>query len=308
MLVVCGEALMDVFVAGDTSTGMALDARVGGSPFNVAIGLARLGQPAAFFGGLSRGALGERLAQALREEGVHCASLARLDAPTTLGLVELDAQGVPSYSFRGQACADRLLEPNALALLPAYISAVQVGSYATVVEPIASTVRALVLRERGRCPVCYDPNVRLDVEPDIARWREVLHWMVPRCDLLKLSEEDLALLRPGLAPTSFAGEALAAGVGLVVVTSGAGGAAGWSPVGEMQVPAHPAAVVDTVGAGDSFQAALLAWLGESGKLQRDELHALASAEIGEALRFAAAAAAITCARRGADLPRRTQLP
>ena len=94
MVVVCGEALMDVFALADTATGMTLEARIGGSPFNVAIGLARLGRPAAFFGAISNGFLGERLVRALREEGVDTSAVARVDAPTTLGLVGLDSQGV----------------------------------------------------------------------------------------------------------------------------------------------------------------------------------------------------------------------
>src|SRR6478736_4215794 len=121
MFVVCGEALMDVFAAGDTPTGTTLDARVGGSPFNVAVGLARLAQPVAFFSAVSSGFLGERLMQTLRAEGVDCATVTRLDAPTTLGLVGLDAKGVPSYSFYGDNCADRLLGADALGLLPARI-------------------------------------------------------------------------------------------------------------------------------------------------------------------------------------------
>src|SRR5450432_3647844 len=136
MFVVCGEALMDVFADGDTPTGMALDGRVGGSPFNVAVGLARLAQPVSFFGALSRGFLGERLLRALHDEGVATASIARVDAPTTLGLVGTDAQGVPSYAFYGERGADRQLGLDALDLLPGQITAVHLGSYATVVEPI----------------------------------------------------------------------------------------------------------------------------------------------------------------------------
>jgi fructokinase len=99
MFVVCGEALMDVFAQSDTPTGMALDARVGGSPFNVAVGLARLAQPVSFFGALSRDLLGERLLRVLCDENVGTASIARVDAPTTLGLVGTDSRGVPSYTF-----------------------------------------------------------------------------------------------------------------------------------------------------------------------------------------------------------------
>ena len=228
MFVVCGEALMDVFAGGDTPTGIALDARVGGSPYNLAVGLVRLGQPAAFFGALSRGHLGERLIRGLRDEGVQTASVTRVDAPTTLGLVELDAQGVPSYAFYGNGGADRQLEIGALGLLPTQIRAVHLGSYAMVVEPIAGTLRALVEREHSGTPICYDPNVRLNVEPDLARWRDTLQWMLSRAHLLKISEEDLALLLPRVGLQQFAEGALAQGARLVVVTRGASGALAWA--------------------------------------------------------------------------------
>ena len=236
MFVVCGEALMDVFAAGDTPTGVALDARVGGSPFNAAVGLARLGQKVAFFSALSKGFLGERLMSALQAEGVDTSAVQRNDAPTTLGLVGLDASGVPSYSFYGDGCADRLLGADAIDRLPAGVRAIHLGSYATVVEPIASTLRALVEREQARVLVAYDPNIRLNVEPDLARWRDMLDWMLPRTHLLKISDEDLQLLLPGTGPEAFAARALAAGVKLVVVTRGAEGALGWTRQAHAGVP------------------------------------------------------------------------
>ena len=307
MFVVCGEALMDVFAVGDTTTGTTLDARVGGSPFNVAVGLARLGQPVSFFGAVSSGFLGERLMRALREAGVATATTKRVDAPTTLGLVGLDARGVPSYAFYGDDAADRQLAPDALALLPARIDAIHLGSFAMVVEPIASTLRALVERERGSALICYDPNVRLNVEPDLAAWREVLHWMLPRSQVLKVSEEDLSLLQPGVAVERFAASALAEGVRLVVVTRGDGGAIAWAGSEPVEVPVVPVRLVDTVGAGDSFQAALLTWLAEHGCLSTQALGLSFVPRLREALRFAVAAAALTCSRRGADLPRRSEL-
>ena len=109
MIVVCGEALMDVFATGDTNTGVALDARIGGSPLNVAIGLARLAQPVSYFGAVGRGFLGERLMQALIAEGVDTSAVVRVAASTTLGLVGLDAQGVADYAFYGIGGADRQL-------------------------------------------------------------------------------------------------------------------------------------------------------------------------------------------------------
>ena len=308
MFIVCGEALMDVFATADTPTGTLMDACIGGSPLNVAIGLARLAQPVAFFGALSSGFLGDRLARALAEEGVSDACLARIDAPTTLGLVGLDARGVPSYAFYGDRCADRLLPPAAVDQVPAAAQALHFGSYAMVVEPVASTQRALVERLAGRVLVAYDPNVRLNVEPDLQRWRDTLGWMLPRTQLLKISDEDLGLLFPGQAPEALAAAWLQAGVEAVVLTRGGAGASVWTAALRVDVPGRPVAVVDTVGAGDTFQAALLTWLAEQGRLRPGALRTLDAAAWQAALGFSAAAAAITCSRRGADLPRRAELP
>ncbi len=307
MIVVSGEALMDVFAAGETPTGVQLDARIGGSPLNVAIGLARLSQPVAFFGAVSRGFLGDRLMKAIEAEGVGTACTPRLDAPTTLSLVGVDAAGVPSYAFMGTDAADRLLPLSALHSVPA-AQAYQFGSYAMVVEPVATTQRALVEREWQRSVVAYDPNIRLNVEPDIQRWRDTLQWMLSRAALLKVSDEDLGLLYPGRAPAELAREWLAAGVALVVVTRGAEGALAWTAQHHVAVPPVRVAVVDTVGAGDTFQAALLTALAEHGLLTRAALAALPVDALNQALGFAAQAAAITCSRRGADLPRRSELP
>lgn len=307
MFLVCGEALMDVFAAGDTPTGLLLDARVGGSPFNVAIGLARLAQPVAFLGAISSGFLGQRLLRALASEGVDTTAVQRHDAPTTLGLVGLDAEAVPSYAFYGEGAADRLLNSDALALLPSAVRALHLGSYAAVVEPVASTLRALVEREHTRTLVAYDPNVRLNVQPDLAPWQAMLAWMQTRCHLLKISDEDLQLLLPDTSAENFAAHALRGGVQLVVVTRGAEGALGWTPQCRAQVPTPLVDVVDTVGAGDTFQAALLTWLAEHGKLSPAALGALDANGLQAALGFAAGAAAITCSRRGADMPRRGEL-
>lgn len=307
MFVVCGEALFDVFAAGATPTGLALDARIGGSPFNVALGLARMGQPVSFFGGVSRGFLGERLMQALADEGIGAGLVQRLDAPTTLSLVGLGADGVPSYSFYGEGAADRMLPMAAADAVPASTRALHVGSYAMVVEPVAAVQRALVERLHGQALVAYDPNVRTNVEPALARWREAIAWMAPRTDVLKVSDEDLGLLYPGVPHAELAATWQAAGVAAVVVTRGAEGARAYLDGGELAVAPVPVSVVDTVGAGDTFQAALLTALAERDALAPGALRALPHAAWAEVLGFAARAAAITCSRRGADLPRRAEL-
>jgi fructokinase len=308
MIVVSGEALMDVFAGATTATGLTLDARIGGSPLNVAIGLSRLAQPVAFFGALSQGWLGDRLMQALVDEGVGTVCTARLEAPTTLSLVGLDAQGVPRYDFYGQGAADRELPLSALAQVPTQASAFHFGSYAMVVDPVASTQRALIEREWQRSVISYDPNIRLNVEPRLARWRDTLQWMLPRTALLKVSDEDLSLLYPDADITTLAQQWLSAGVALVVVTRGAQGAWAWTAQQHVAAAPVPVQVVDTVGAGDTFQAALLTALAERGLLQRDALKQLSADALRAVLAFASQAAAITCSRRGADLPRRAELP
>jgi fructokinase len=307
MFVVCGEALFDVFAAGDTPGGMALDGRIGGSPFNVALGLARLDQPVAFFGGISQGFLGARLMQALQDEGIATDLVQRLDAPTTLSLVGLDARGVPSYSFYGEGCADRVVPQDAADAVPDTTRAIHFGSYAMVVEPVASTQRALAERLHQRCVVAYDPNVRINVEPDLGRWRETIDWMAARTHLLKVSDEDLALLYPGVPHAELAARWRAAGVAAVVVTVGGEGARAYLSDGELPIAPVPTTVVDTVGAGDTFQAAMLTALAERDALNPAALKVLPSVFWAEVLGFAARAAAITCGRRGADLPRRAEL-
>jgi fructokinase len=307
MFVVAGEALMDVFTGATTPTGIALDARIGGSPLNVAFGLARMGQPVAFLGGISSGELGGRLVDALRAEGVALDAVHRSAAPTTISLIGVDAKGVPEYAFYGEGAADRTLPLAALERMPATARALHVGSYTMVVGETAATQRALVERVAGRVVVSYDPNLRLNVEPDVQAWRATLDWMLPRVDILKLSDEDLGLLYPGIDPAAFAADCLGKGAGLVVLTRGGKGAFAWHASGVVDVPPVAVAVIDTVGAGDTFQAALLTRLQELDALTPAGIRALPASSLVDAMHFAAQAAAITCSRRGADLPRRAEL-
>jgi fructokinase len=307
MFVVCGEALMDVYTGESTPTGLMLDARIGGSPLNVAQGLSRLGRPVAFLTGLSTDAAGERLLASLRAEGVETSLILRSDAPSTLSVVSVDAAGVPRYAFHGNGAADRQITLDTLPALPSATRVLQFGSYALVVEPVGSALRALAARERERRLIAYDPNVRLNVEPDLAHWRTVVEQMVSIAHLVKVSDEDLGLLYPAEAPEQVAARWLAQGTALVAVTRGRHGASAWTRASRVDVPSPETKVIDTVGAGDTFQAALLTWLDEHEALTPDALSKLDEASLGALLRFAARAAAITCSRRGADMPRRAEL-
>lgn len=308
MFAVCGEALFDVFASGQTPTGLSLDARIGGSPFNVAVGLARMSQPACLVTHIAYGFLGDRLMESLHAEGVQTTAVQRTKAPTTLSLVGVDAQGVPSYAFYGEGAADRMVDDSILAMIPTAVRAIHVGSYTTVVGRTAATQRRLIERDHQHRLISYDPNIRLNVEPEPQVWRDQIEWMLRRTHLLKVSEEDLGLVLPGVTPEGFARRALEQGVALVVVTRGENGALAWTARHALSMPPVPTAVIDTVGAGDTFQAALLTALAEGDHLSASALRSLDAAALERALGFAARAASITCSRRGADLPRRQEIP
>jgi fructokinase len=312
MIVVCGEALMDVFDAGATATGNALDARIGGSPYNVAMGLSRLGQPAAFCGAVSTGFLGQRLMRSLADEGIDSSCVQRSAAPTSICVIGLDAHGVPAYDFYGERGADRQLDASdVLARVPRDARAFHFGSYAMVVEKVAAAQRALIEREHARgaagALISYDPNIRPTVEPSLAIWRETLAWMLPRTHLLKISEEDVGLLFPDAALEELARAWLAQGPRLVVITRGGEGVLGFTASTQVQAAPMQVEVIDTVGAGDTFQAALLTWLAEHDRLSIDGVSTLDAQALRDLLGFATRAAAITCSRRGADLPRRSDV-
>jgi fructokinase len=308
MFVVCGEALFDLFPeeTGDQSQ-LLFDARIGGSPFNVAVGIARMGRRSALLTGLSTDFLGEKLASALRREGVATDFLIRKSAPTTLSLVGLGADGSPQYVFYGDGAADRLVESSELPLFPDTVIGVHFGSYSIAVPPVADALSDLARREKGRRLISLDPNVRLNIMPDAAAWRRRVETLAAQADLLKISLEDVETLYPGEAPEGLVARWLGAGVGLVVVTRGGGGIFGATSGLAVELPAAPVEVVDTVGAGDTFQAALLAALDELGLANRAALNAIDRDTLRRILGFAARAAVITCTRRSADLPRRAEL-
>ncbi|MFM2345387.1 MAG: hypothetical protein RL654_140 [Pseudomonadota bacterium] len=306
-IVICGESLLDVFQNGVTPNGLHLDAVVGGSPLNVAAGVQRMGGRAVFFGAVSRDFLGDRILASIEQEGLSTEALVRCDAPTTLSLVGVDAAGVPSYRFYGHGGADRQLQPEHLAALPAEVAAIHFGSYGCVVDPIGSTLRVLVEARHRDTVISFDPNVRLNVEPSHAVWRDHIEWMASRTHLLKLSDEDFERLYPGEDIEALAARWLSAGVALVMMTRGGEGAFAWTKAGLVQVAAPKVTVQDTVGAGDTFQAATLIALAEIGRLSPQALADISLDEVSRVADFAARAAAITCTRRGPDLPRRAEL-
>jgi fructokinase len=308
MYLVCGEALYDVFVGDEApGGGLSLDAHAGGSPFNVAIGLARLGSQVGFLGGLSRDQLGKRLHARLGAEGVDRRFLVRMNRPTTLSLVSKTAEGTPAYTFYGAGAADRSLSVEDLPVLPQPITGLHFGSYSIVAAPTADALVCLAEREAGKRLITLDPNVRPAVEPDMKVWRRRIDRLAKLAALIKVSKEDLALLWPGKSADAIARRWLDGGAGLVVVTKGEYGAMAYTDRHFVGNLASKAKVVDTVGAGDSFQAALLHALASLSLTSKAKLAGMAHPELIAVLAYASRAAAITCSRRGADLPRATDL-
>lgn len=320
MIVVCGEALIDMIPGrrGPTSLpraepvatsvpagGWATDSYVpapGGSPFNLAIGLARLGTPVSFLSRLSRDRYGELLLNTLLTEGVDARFLIHGPEPTTLAFVQGEPGQEPQFRFSEQG-ADRNLTPADLPeAFPAEVLGMHFGSISLVLEPVASTLEACMAREKGRRLISLDPNVRPALIRDRAAYRRRLEGWLHSTDLAKVSRADLGWLYPGERCESVARRWLELGPALVVVTCGGDGCSGFSRSLALNIPAVPVEVVDTVGAGDSFTAGLLAWLCQHGALAPWRLGALSETELGAALGYAATAAALTCARAGADPP------
>ena len=306
MFLICGEALFDLFGEPGEDT-VSFDARIGGSPFNVAMGLARLGENAAFFGGISKDALGEKLVEKFRKEGVSDHYILRTDYLTTLSLVQKDAHGHPAYTFYGANAADRMVTESdlpKLAELPAFL---HVGSYTALLEPVAGSLKTLIERTRSHTLISFDPNIRPTVEPDMALWRRNTDTLATLSDIIKVSDEDLALISPEETVADIARRWLSNGPGLVIVTRGGDGASAYTSSFETHCPGIKVNVEDTVGAGDTFQAALLSGLNKLGAKDRKSLSGLDETSVNRLLNFAVRAAGITCSRRGADLPRLAEL-
>jgi len=304
MILVCGEALVDLFILSENGTRLAAEAVAGGSPFNVAIGLARLGCPAALCTGLSTDRFGRLLTDVLSREGVNLDYAMRTPRLTTISVVATDREGSPVYSFHGEGAADRNitiadLKPE---LAPA-IEAVTFGSYTLVVEPVAEAYLALAQREAGRRTIFLDPNIRPTVIGDIRNWPSKFRPFLRTATIVKASEEDIATAYGvGTGIADVARDWLAQGPSLVVVTRGGEGAVAFLGERTIEAPGRKVDVIDTVGAGDTFSAALLAGLGRVGRLAPKRAGALDLETLGSVLSYAIIASSITCSRRGADLP------
>jgi fructokinase len=299
VILVCGEALIDLTQTDDPGIWRA---HPGGSPLNVAVGLARLGSPTGFVGRMSSDAVGRQLRKRLSDNGVDTSYVVAATEPTSLAVVSVDDEGIASYVFHMSGTADWQWSPGELPVMDG-VDALQAGSLALLQPPGGEVLEAWLASSRGRIPVCVDPNVRPSVQPDRNVYRAAVDRWLPLADVFKASSEDIGWLYPGEDVTAVAGRWLAAGPSVVAITLGAAGALVTTRQGSVVVPGQSVEVVDTVGAGDAFTSGFLHQLRDAGLLTTGRLHTLSDADAEAAARFAVGIAADTCTRAGADPPR-----
>jgi fructokinase len=304
-IAVIGEALIDLVETGDDEPRLA---RPGGSPYNVAIGLARLEQAAGFVGRLSRDPLGTVLRNHALRSAVDLSLAVEADEPTTVALVELSDDGTAQYRFGVDGTADFRFTDAELAAIPSTVAAVHFGSLASWLPPgDAAIARRVAALRAGGTFVSYDPNVRPHLQPDAALARTHVEGALALAHLVKTSEEDLAWLHPGAAVSAIARDWLGRGPAVVVVTRGDEGATAYSGAGEVNRPPRPIDLVDTIGAGDAFMSGLLDALARRDLLTPAAIAGLDGVTLGDVLDDAALIAAITCSRAGANPPRRDEV-
>lgn len=303
MILCCGEALIDMIPEETSSGATGFVPHSGGAIFNTAIALGRLGVETGFLTGLSNDLFGEQLASDLVASKVDASFAIRSDLPTTLAFVRL-ADGQATYTFYDENTAGRQLLPDAIPDLPETVTALYLGGISLISEPCADFYAELAVREAGRRPIVLDPNIRPGFIKDEARYRARLDRMIAASNILKVSDEDLNWIVPGDASlTDKASGLLASGPEILILTKGSEGASAYSKNNDrIDVPSQKATVVDTVGAGDTFNAGVLAHLAQENLLQGKHLKNLEAPQLSAALKLGAKVAAITVSRTGANPP------
>ncbi|MDF2620686.1 MAG: PfkB domain protein [Xanthobacteraceae bacterium] len=307
MLLSCGDALIDFMPASTADGRDGYVTAVGGSCLNVAVAMARLDAPSGLVGGISTDMFGAMIADHAQRSKVDLAHVARSEHETTLAFVRF-VEGEPHYAFYDEGTAARrwTYEPGSIDFSAA--EALHVGSTTLISDPTYGQTLALVEDARRTVTISFDPNCRPALVRDRAAYAARMEEFARRADIVRLSDVDFAYLHGDADEDAKAAELLAGNASLVVLTRGAEGVTAWHrAAGKIEVPAPQITLADTIGAGDSFQGALLAALRETGHIGRPRLAAMSAAALREVLGFAVACAAITCSRVGADPPYRSEV-
>jgi fructokinase len=303
MLLSSGDALVDFLPVKAVDGRDAVVPVVGGSCLNIAVGMARLGAPSGFVGGISTDLFGRMIADHASASQVDLRYATRGDHQTTLAFVRT-VGGEPQYAFYDEATASRNWVYRRGSIPFDEIEAIHVGSTTLANDRGAAEALAMIEDAGGSVTISFDPNCRPNLVRDKARYVDQMNGFAARADIVRMSDVDFDFLYGGSDYAPRAQSMVAAGTSLVVVTRGIKGAQAWHrEAGAVEVVAPTVDVVDTIGAGDSFQAALLFALRTIGRIGKGALARMNSDELFRALSFAASCAAITCSRAGADPPR-----
>lgn len=302
MLISCGDALIDFVPTRNTDGREAVMPAVGGSCLNVAIGMARLGASTGFVGGISTDMFGRMIAEHAAASNVELALATSSEHQTTLAFVRIVA-GESHYAFYDAETAARNWVYQRRSIPFDAIEVLHVGSTTLVNDQGATETKALIADARSSSTISFDPNCRPNLVKDKPAYLARMTAFAASADLIKMSDVDFAYLFGDEPYHQRASTLLAGGASLVVITRGDSGAIAWhAGAGQIEVAAPKVVVADTIGAGDSFQAALLFALHKQGRLPRQQLKDIGADELRRALFFAANCAGLTCTRRGADPP------
>jgi fructokinase len=307
MLLSCGDALVDFLPVKAVDGRDATVAVAGGSCLNIAVGMARLGAPAGFVGGISTDLFGRIIADHASASRVDLRYATRSDHQTTLAFVRT-VRGEPQYAFYDEATASRNWTYRPGSIPFGEIEAIHVGSTTLANDQGAAQALAMVKDAGGSVTISFDPNCRPNLVGHKARYVEQMDAFAAAADIVRMSDVDFEFLYGGSDYAGKAGSLIRGGASLVVVTRGIKGAQAWHrEAGAVEVQAPAINVVDSIGAGDSFQAALLFALRAIGRIGAKALMQMNSGELARAVSFAAACAAFTCGRAGADPPRQSDM-
>jgi fructokinase len=306
MILCCGEALIDMLPRGLPGNGQAFLPVAGGAIFNTALAIARLGAPVGLFTGLSSDFFGDILRDRLAGGGVDLSYAVTADRPTTLAFVRLTG-GQARYAFYDENTAGRMLTEADLPALSPDVKALFFGGISLIGEPCGLTYEAQMVREASERVTMLDPNVRPDFVTDEQGYRRRLERMIGLADIVKISDEDLSWLGGAGDSEAAAVALLSRGPKVVILTRGAAGAIGLTERDRVAVVPKPTTVVDTVGAGDTFNAGMLTVFHERGLLSKGAIATLNEADLRAALELGSAAASVSVSRAGSDPPWRREL-
>lgn len=306
MILCCGEALIDMLPRETTQGEQAFAPYAGGAVFNTAIALGRLEAAPGFFCGLSSDLFGELLIETLAASGVSTDLAPRLDKPTTLAFVKL-VDGHATYTFYDENTALTSLRKDDLPGLSDEVSALFFGGISLAEGPSADAFEALMLREADAHATMIDPNIRPSFIKDRDSYTSRIRRMMAAADIVKLSDEDLAWLEGDGEIDAKAEALITRGAKLVLITQGAEGAIGYTKTKRVFVPSQKVKVVDTVGAGDTFNAGVLYALEKAELLTQQSLADLSEDAIRDAVQMGARCAAVTVSRAGANPPTLAEL-